>query len=119
MLARLKTLHPFQTPEARRLAFLFAIVYFAQGMWYLPNQTLTIVLKERGLSAGQVATFFTISTLPWRIKPPLRPRLRLRPLVRASAEELSAPHLGRGSRGGLRPCRRGAGATTRRQALIR
>jgi MFS family permease len=69
MLARLKTLHPFQTPDARRLAVLFAIVYFAQGMWYLPNQTLTIVLKERGLSAGQVATFFTFSTIPWLIKP--------------------------------------------------
>jgi MFS family permease len=69
MLARLKTLHPFQTPDAQRLAVLFAIVYFAQGMWYLPNQTLTIVLKERGLSAGQVATFFTFSTIPWLIKP--------------------------------------------------
>ncbi len=69
MLARLDRLHPFQTPDARRLAFLFAVVYFAQGMWYLPNQTLVIVLKERGLSAGQVATFFTISTIPWLIKP--------------------------------------------------
>jgi MFS family permease len=69
MLARLKTLHPFQTPDTQRLAVLFAIVYFAQGMWYLPNQTLTIVLKERGLSAGQVATFFTFSTIPWLIKP--------------------------------------------------
>jgi MFS family permease len=69
MLARLQTLHPFQTPDTRRLAVLFAVVYFAQGMWYLPNQTLTIVLKERGLSAGQVATFFTISTVPWLIKP--------------------------------------------------
>jgi MFS family permease len=69
MLARLRTLHPFQTPDARRLALLFAVVYFAQGMWYLPNQTLIVVLKERGLSAGQVATFFTISTIPWLIKP--------------------------------------------------
>ena len=69
MRARLRTLHPFQTPDAQRLAVLFAVVYFAQGMWYLPNQTLTIVLKERGLSAGQVATFFTFSTIPWLIKP--------------------------------------------------
>ena len=69
MLARLGTLHPFQTPDTKRLAVLFAVVYFAQGMWYLPNQTLTIVLKERGLSAGQVANFFTISTVPWLIKP--------------------------------------------------
>src|SRR5262245_47683276 len=44
-------------------------MYFAQGMWYLPNQALTIVLKERGLSAGDVAAFFTISTIPWLIKP--------------------------------------------------
>jgi MFS family permease len=69
MLARLRTLHPFQTPDTQRLAILFAVVYFAQGMWYLPNQTLTIVLKERGLSAGQVANFFTITTVPWLIKP--------------------------------------------------
>jgi MFS family permease len=69
MLRRLARLHPFQTPDAQRLALLFAIVYFAQGMWYLPSQTITIVLKERGLSAGQVADFFFISTVPWLIKP--------------------------------------------------
>jgi len=67
--ARLARLHPFQTPEARRLALLFAIVYFAQGMWYLPNQAITIVLKDRGFTAAQVAEFFTITTLPWLIKP--------------------------------------------------
>src|SRR2546425_6615109 len=38
-------------------------------MWYLPTQTITIVLKERGLSAGQVADFFLISTVPWLVKP--------------------------------------------------
>src|SRR6266852_4246317 len=69
MLDRLRRLHPFQTPDTQRLAILFAVVYFAQGMWALPNQTLIITLKERGLSAGQVATFFTISTIPWLIKP--------------------------------------------------
>src|SRR5215471_20256213 len=69
MFGSLERLNPFKTAESRRLALLFAIVYFAQGMWYLPNQTLTIVLKERGLSAGQVATFFTFSTIPWLIKP--------------------------------------------------
>ena len=69
MLDRLKAWHPFQAPDAQRLALLFAIVYFAQGMWSLPNQTLIIVLKERGLSAGQVAAFFTWSTIPWLIKP--------------------------------------------------
>ena len=68
-LERLRRLHPFQTVDAERLAILFAVVYFAQGMWSLPNQTLIITLKERGLSAGQVATFFTFSIVPWLIKP--------------------------------------------------
>jgi len=70
MLERLHRLHPFQTPEARRLALLFAIVYFAQGMYDLPTQTLTLVLKERfGMAAGQTATFFLITTIPWYVKP--------------------------------------------------
>jgi MFS family permease len=69
MIDRLRRLHPFQTPDAQRLAILFAVVYFAQGMWSLPNQTLTITLKERGLTAGQVATFFSFSIIPWLIKP--------------------------------------------------
>ena len=70
MLARLLDLHPFKTPEATRLAVLFGVVYFAQGMWYLPNQTITIVLKETlGLSAGQVATFFSVAVIPWLFKP--------------------------------------------------
>ena len=61
--------HPFQSPEARRLAMLFAIVYFAQGMIYLPDQVVAIVFKERGLSAGQLAAFPWITTIPWFIKP--------------------------------------------------
>lgn len=61
--------HPFQTPEARRLALLFAIVYFAQGMIYLPDQVVSIVFKERGLTAGQLAAFTWITTIPWFIKP--------------------------------------------------
>src|SRR6266545_1105406 len=69
MLDRLKAWHPFQTHGAQRLAVLFAIVYFAQGMWSLPNLTLILVLKGWGLSAGQVATFFSISTIPWLVKP--------------------------------------------------
>ena len=69
MLARLRQWHPFESADVRRLAALFAVVYFAQGMWYLPNQTMTIVLKERGLSAADVADFFLISTVPWLIKP--------------------------------------------------
>ncbi len=65
----LRRLHPFRTAEGRRLAVLFAIVYFAQGMWYLPEQVITVVLKDRGLTAGQVADFFLISTIPWFVKP--------------------------------------------------
>jgi len=61
--------HPFQSPEARRLALLFAIVYFAQGMIYLPDQVVSIVFKERGLTAGQLAAFTWIITIPWFIKP--------------------------------------------------
>jgi MFS family permease len=64
-----RRLHPFVSADARRLAVLFAVVYFSQGMWYLPQQPLTIVLKERGLSPAQVATFFSITALPWFVKP--------------------------------------------------
>ncbi len=69
MLERLHRLHPFKTPDAQRLALLFAVVYFSQGMWYLPNQAITIVLKDRGFGAAQVATFFAITTVPWLVKP--------------------------------------------------
>jgi len=69
MRALFERLNPFKTADARRLALLFGVVYFAQGMWYLPNQTITIVLKDRGLSAGQVADFFLITITPWLIKP--------------------------------------------------
>jgi len=60
---------PFSSPETRRLALLFAIVYFAQGMVYLPDQVVSIVFKERGLTAGQLATFTWVITIPWFIKP--------------------------------------------------
>src|SRR5215510_322512 len=69
MRARLARLNPFKTREAKRLALLFGVVYFAQGMWYLPEQTITIVLKDRGLSASQVADFLLIAWLPWFVKP--------------------------------------------------
>lgn len=65
----IRRLHPFQSLDARRLAILFAVVYFSQGMWYLPQQPLTIVLKERGLSPAEVAAFFSITAIPWFIKP--------------------------------------------------
>jgi MFS family permease len=45
-------------------------VYFAQGMWYLPNLSITFLLKDTfGLSAAQTATFFSITVIPWLIKP--------------------------------------------------
>jgi MFS family permease len=68
---KLATLKPFrESPEARRLALVFAIVYFAQGMWYLPNLSITFLLKDSfGLSAAQTATFFSITVIPWLIKP--------------------------------------------------
>ena len=69
MIALVQRLNPFKTADAKRLALLFGVVYFAQGMWYLPNQSITIVLKDRGLSAGQVADFFLITMIPWLIKP--------------------------------------------------
>lgn len=69
MQERRKRLFPFYSPEARRLATLFAIIYFAQGMWYLPNQTITVFFKDQGLRPSDVANFFLISTVPWMIKP--------------------------------------------------
>lgn len=68
---KLEILKPFrESPEARRLALVFAIVYFSQGMWYLPNLSITFLLKDTlGLSAAQTATFFSIKVVPWLIKP--------------------------------------------------
>jgi MFS family permease len=63
-------LFPFKTPDARRLATLFAVVYFSQGMYYVADQVRTLTLKETfGLSPSQVATFGTIILIPWVIKP--------------------------------------------------
>ena len=59
-----------ENPETRRLALIFATVYFAQGMWYLPNLSITFLLKDTlGLNAAQTATFFSITVIPWLIKP--------------------------------------------------
>src|SRR6202035_128342 len=60
---------PLSSPEGPRLRLLCAIVYFAQGMVYLPDQVVSIVFKERGLTAGQLATFSWIITIPWFIQP--------------------------------------------------
>jgi MFS family permease len=69
MIKRFQRLNPFQTPEVQRLAALFAIVYFAQGMYTLPDQTITITFKDQGLTADQVASFFLLASIPWFIKP--------------------------------------------------
>ena len=69
MQERRRRLFPFYSPETRRLAALFAIVYFAQGMWYLPNQPLIVAFKDRGLTPSDVANFFLITTIPWMVKP--------------------------------------------------
>jgi MFS family permease len=67
--ARIARLHPFTTRYASNLAILFGVVYFAQGMWHLPRQSLVIALKDGGLSAVEVAMFFSLSRIPWLIKP--------------------------------------------------
>jgi len=61
---------PFKSADARRLAILFAVVYFSQGMYHVADQVLTLTLKERlGMSPSQVGTFGTIILIPWVIKP--------------------------------------------------
>src|SRR5919204_5154032 len=61
---------PFKNADARRLAMLFAVVYFSQGMYYVADQVRTLTLKEKlGLSPSEVATFGTIILVPWVIKP--------------------------------------------------
>ncbi len=60
---------PFKTAETQRLALLFAIVYFAQGMSALPVQVITITFKDHGLDADEVAAFFLLASIPWFIKP--------------------------------------------------
>jgi predicted MFS family arabinose efflux permease len=102
MFSGLRRLNPFTTAEGRRLALLFAVVYFAQGMWYLPNQTITIIFKDAGYSAGRIADFFVVSATPWLIKPlygllsdffPLFGRRRVSYLVLTSALAASAGFL--------------------------
>ena len=61
---------PFKTPDARRLAILFAVVYFSQGMYHVADQVVILTLKETlGLSPSQVGKFGTIILIPWVIKP--------------------------------------------------
>src|SRR6266550_2194422 len=70
MSALSERLFPFKSPDARRLALLFAVVYFSQGMYHVADQVLTLTLKEGlGMSPSQVGTFGTIILAPWVIKP--------------------------------------------------
>jgi len=65
----LQRLLPFKTAESQRLALLFVIVYFAQGMSALPIQVITISFKDQGLNADDIATFFLLTSIPWFLKP--------------------------------------------------
>ena len=70
VLERFHRLHPFQSADAQRLAMLFAVVYFSQGMYYVSSQPVLYTLKEKlGLSASQVGMFGWITLFPWVIKP--------------------------------------------------
>jgi MFS family permease len=70
MAGLLERVSPFKTADGRRLAMLFAVVYFSQGMYHVADQVLTLTLKETlGLSPAQVGTFGTIVLVPWVIKP--------------------------------------------------
>lgn len=61
------------SPEIRRLVFLFGMAYFAQALAQaggLIQQPLNNYLKQGlGFNAAQVADFLAILTLPWMIKP--------------------------------------------------
>ncbi|MBL8498916.1 hypothetical protein ABF87_01745 [Nitrosomonas sp. JL21] len=65
----LQHLLPFKTAESQRLALLFVVVYFAQGMSALPVQVITISFKDQGLNADDIATFFLLTSIPWFLKP--------------------------------------------------
>jgi MFS family permease len=45
------------------------VVYFAEGMYGLPHQAISIGFKEQGLTAGLVANFFLLASIPWFVKP--------------------------------------------------
>ena len=101
MLQRLHQLSPFQTPEARRLAILFGVVYFSQGMYHVTDQMVTLTLKDQfGLSAAQVAN-------PANATPPRRPTTAR--FMRNPPEDPIAPSRGdfspRGSSRRLKPPR--------------
>lgn len=69
MFTDLHQLSPVQHTEIRRLGLLFALVYFVQGIYSLPDQTITVMFKDQGLSATQVASFFSLTTMSWIAKP--------------------------------------------------
>src|SRR5262249_16371682 len=70
MSALTERLLPFKTADGRRLAVLFAVVYFSQGMYHVADQVVTLTLKETlGLTPAQVGTFGMLVLVPWVIKP--------------------------------------------------
>jgi MFS family permease len=62
-----------QRPLVRRMATLFGIVYFAQGICQVPlllNQPVKYYLRqELGYSADQIARFMFLAMIPWMVKP--------------------------------------------------
>jgi len=50
--------------------FLFALVYFGQGIYHLPTQSIFYWLKETlNLGVDKIAYISAIATIPWTIKP--------------------------------------------------
>ena len=95
IVGRFASLAPFiQSLEARRLALVFAIVYFAQGLSHLPDLSITFLLKDHfGFSAAQTAALFSIMTLPWLIKPIYGLISDFVPIFGPQAEELLSADL--------------------------
>jgi MFS family permease len=59
--------HPFQTPR-RGASPPCSPIYFAQGMYGLPDQAITIGFKEQA-GRHRVAEFFLLASIPWFVKP--------------------------------------------------
>jgi MFS family permease len=54
----------------REYGFLFALIYFGQGIFALPSQSIFYWLKETlGLTVDKIAYISAICTIPWTIKP--------------------------------------------------
>lgn len=50
--------------------FLFALIYFGQGIFGLPSQSVFYLMKETwGLTVDKIAYIGALATIPWTIKP--------------------------------------------------